>query len=298
MPGSGHIVHMPAHMYQRVGRYADAAEVNRKAVEVDHRCMAQMTPPGYYAMYLGHNYGFLSYAAAMEGRSAESLQSAREAVKAIPPGMLDMMPGMDFLASEQLLVMVRFGMWQTILDEPTPPEKYKILTALWLHARGMAYASTGKLSEANAALDALRALREGLPNDLIAGLSPARDLTGVAAKAIEARISERHGDSERAIALWKEAVAMEDGLAYSEPADWFYPLRHYLWAALIEANRWRDAEGVYRQDLEKNPKNGWALFGLWRCLKAQGKKQDAARAEKEFRSAWNRAHIRLARSAF
>lgn len=298
MPGAGHIVHMPAHIYQRVGRYADAAKVNRKAVEVDHRYMVQTTPPGYYAMYLGHNYGFLSYAAAMEGRSAESLQSAREAVKAIPPEMLDMMPGMDFLASEQLLVMVRFGMWQTILDEPTPPEKYKILTALWLHARGMAYASTGRLSEANTTLDALRVLREGLPNDLSAGLSPAKDLTGVAAKAIEARISERRGDRERAIALWKEAVAMEDGLAYSEPADWFYPLRHYLGAALIEANRWSDAESVYRQDLEKNPKNGWALFGLWQCLKAQGKKQDAARAEKEFRSAWNRADIRLARSAF
>jgi tetratricopeptide (TPR) repeat protein len=284
MPGAGHIVHMPAHIYQRVGRYADATEVNRKAVEVDHRYMAKTTPPGYYAMYLGHNYGFLAYAAAMEGRAAESLQSARDAVKALPPEMLEMMPGMDFFASEQLLVMVRFGMWETILAEPKPPEKYKVLTALWLHARGMAYASTGKLSEADTNLAALKVLREGL--------------TGVAAKAIEARISERRGNYQDAIALWKEAVAMEDGLAYSEPADWFYPLRHYLGAALIEAKRMSDAESVYRRDLEKNPKNGWALFGLWQCLKAQGRKRDAAQVEKEFRSAWKRADIRLARSAF
>ncbi len=298
MPGAGHVVHMPAHIYQRVGRYADATEANRQAVEMDHRYMAQTTPPGYYAMYLGHNYGFLAYAAAMEGRAGESLQSARDAVKALPPEMLDMMPGMDFLASEQLLVMVRFGMWETILDEPRPPEKYKILTALWLHARGMAYASTGKLPEANSALNALKVLREGLPDDLTAGLSPAKDLTGVAAKAIEARISERRGNHAEAIALWKEAVAMEDGLAYSEPADWFYPLRHYLGAVLIEAKRLSDAEAVYRRDLEKNPRNGWALFGLWQCLKAQNRKQDAAHAEKEFRSAWKRADIRLARSAF
>jgi tetratricopeptide (TPR) repeat protein len=205
---------------------------------------------------------------------------------------------MDFLASEQLLVMVRFGMWETILAEPRPPEKYKILTALWLHARGMAYASTGKLSDANSALDALKMLREGLPDGLTAGLSPVKDLAGVAAKAVEARIAERRRNYEDAIALWKEAVAMEDGLAYSEPADWFYPLRHYLGAVLIEAKKMSDAESVYRQDLEKNPKNGWALFGLWRCLKAQGRKQDAAQVEKEFRSAWKRADIRLARSAF
>ncbi len=298
MPGAGHIVHMPAHIYQRVGRYADASEVNRKAAQVDQQYMAKTMPPGYYAMYLGHNYGFLAYSAAMEGRSAESLQSARSAVKSVPPEMLDMMPGMDFFASEPLLVMVRFGMWETILEEPRPPEKYKMLTALWLHARGMALASTGDIPEARTVLAALKLLRQGLPDDLIAGLSPAKDLTALAAKAIEARIAEKQRNYQEAKALWKEAVAMEDGLAYSEPADWFYPLRHYLGATLIDAKKAGDAESVYRQDLEKNPGNGWALFGLWQSLKAQGKKRDAAKVKREFRSAWKRGDIPLARSAF
>jgi tetratricopeptide (TPR) repeat protein len=297
MPGAGHLVHMPAHIYQRLGRYEDASEANRRAVKADEAYFQKTRPPGYYPMYLGHNHGFLAYSASMEGRAKESLAAAREAVKAIPPEMLEMMPGMDFFAAEQLLVMVRFGMWGAILEEPRPPEKYQTLSALWLHARGMALASTGKLDQARAVGQALRALAAAMPPDLQAGMNPARNVAALGLQAIEARIAERSGQRPEAIAAWRRAVALEDGMAYNEPADWFYPMRHYLGATLLDAKRAKDAEQVFRDDLRRNPGNGWALFGLSQALTAQ-KSKAAAKARQDFQAAWTRADTQLKRAAF
>jgi tetratricopeptide (TPR) repeat protein len=298
MPAAGHIVHMPAHIFQRVGRYADAAEANRRAVKADEAYFRKTPPPGYYPMYLGHNHGFLAYAASMQGRSAESLQAARDAVKALPPEMLDMMPGMDFFASEQLLVMVRFGMWEAILNEPRPPEKYPTLTALWLHAQGMAHASTGKVDQARAEVKALRNLARQIPPDLMAGQNSAREICELGAQAVEGRIAERTGKLGEAIRRWEQAVAREDTFAYDEPADWFYPMRHYLGAALLDAKRARQAERVFRADLARNPNNGWALYGLSRALAAQKKRPEADHAQQSFQVAWADADIKLARPAF
>jgi tetratricopeptide (TPR) repeat protein len=159
MPGAGHVVHTPAHIYQRIGRYADATETNRRAVEVDKRYLAKTKPPGYYEMYLGHNWGFLAYSASMEGRSADALTASRESAKALPPEMLSMMPGMDFFTSEPLLAMVRFARWDELVAEPRPDAKWPVLTAIWLHAHGMALAAKGRASDAakdHAELVALR----------------------------------------------------------------------------------------------------------------------------------------------
>jgi tetratricopeptide (TPR) repeat protein len=297
MPAAGHTVHMPAHIFQRVGRYADASEANRRAVRADEAYLGKTTPPGYYPMYLGHNFGFLAYSASMLGRSAESLRAARAATKAIPPEMLDMMPGMDFFAGEQFLVMVRFGKWKDALAEPRPPAKYPTLTALWLHARGMALASTGKTREAQAMMRELRTLASTMPADLLAGMNPASSMCRLGADAIEARIAERARRWPEAIAAWQRAVAQEDGFAYNEPADWFYPMRHYLGAALLEAKKPKEAEAVFREDLRRNPNNGWALYGLAAALAAQGKKDQAAATRKEFDAAWSEADIRLTRAA-
>ena len=297
MPAAGHIVHMPAHIFQRVGRYADASEANRRAVRADEAYLAKTTPPGYYPMYLGHNHGFLSYSASMVGRSEESIRSARAAAKAIPPGMLDMMPGMDFFTAEHLLAMVRFGKWKDLLAEPRPPEKYAVLTALWLHARGMALASTGKSSEAWATMRELRTLATKIPPDLLAGQNPASAMCRLGADAIEARIAERAKSWKPAIAAWTRAVAQEDGFHYNEPADWFYPMRHYLGAALLDAKKPAEAEAVYREDLKLNPGNGWALYGLAVSLSAQGKKDEAAAARKNFEESWKQADFVLRRSA-
>ena len=297
MPAAGPIVHMPAHIFQRVGRYGDASEANRRAVKADEAYLARTRPPGYYPMYLGHNHGFLAYAASMLGRSEESLRAARGSTKAIPPEMLDMMPGMDFFASEPLLVMVRFAKWNEILAEPRPPEKYPTLTGLWLHARGMALASTGRTSEARAAMRELRTLATKIPPDVRAGQNPASAMCRLGADAIEARIAERARSWKPAIAAWTRAVAQQDGFAYDEPADWFYPMRHYLGAALLDARKPKEAEAVFREDLRRNPGNGWALHGLAAALAAQGKRDEAAATRAKFEEAWKEADIKLTRAA-
>lgn len=297
MPGAGHTVHMPAHIYQRVGMYADASAANRAAIVADRAYLAKTKPPGYYPMYIGHNYGFLAYSAAMEGRSAESLAASREAAKAIPPQMLDMMPGMDFFTAEPLLVMVRFGKWNELLAEPRPDPRYNALTGLWLHAQGMAHAATGSIADARANLDELRALIAKVPPDEQASNNTTRDVLEVGAKVLEARIAQAEGDP-RALDLWAQAVALEDKLTYAEPADWFYPTRHFLGAALLEANRPKQAEAVFRKDLEQHPHNGWALTGLAQALRAQGRTREAQEVQREADRAWSRADIRPVRTAF
>jgi len=297
MPAAGHIVHMPAHIFQRVGRYADASEANRRAIRADEAYLARTRAPGYYPMYLGHNHGFLAYSASMLGRSEESLRAARAATRALPPEMLDMMPGMDFFASEPLLVMVRFGKWKELLAEPRPPAKYPTLTGLWLHAQGMALASTGKTRQAEATMRELRALATQLPPDLLAGHTPSPAICRLGADAIEARIAERARRWKPAIAAWQRTVVQEDGFAYDEPADWFYPMRHYLGAALLEARKPKEAEAVYREDLRRNPNNGWALYGLASSLAAQARKDEAAAARERFEAAWKEADIKLTRTA-
>jgi tetratricopeptide (TPR) repeat protein len=297
MPAAGHTVHMPAHIYQRVGMYAEASAANRAAIDADRAYLSKTKPPGYYPMYVGHNYGFLAYSAAMEGRSVESLEAARASAKAIPPEMLGMMPGMDFFASEPLLVMVRFGKWDEILAEPRPDPRYNAMTGLWLHAHGMALASTGRLDDARADLAALRALIGRVPATEQASNNPTNALLEVGAKALEARIAEA-GKDPQALALWAAAVALEDGLNYAEPADWFYPNRHFEGAALLAANLPKEAEAVYRADLVVHPHNGWALSGLAQALRAQKRTIDAEKIEQELEQVWSRADIKPLRTAF
>lgn len=291
MPGAGHILHMPAHIFQRVGRYADASAANRAAIDADRAYLARTTPPGYYAMYIGHNYGFLAFSASMEGRSLEALEAARESAKALPPEMVDMMPGMDFLTSAPLFVMVRFGKWDELLGEPRPDPKHQVMTGLWLHAHGMALAAKGRVEDARAELDELHALIAKVPEELRASHNRARDILTVGAKALEARIADKER-SPAAPRLWAEAVALEDQLAYAEPADWFYPLRHFQGAALLAARRPKDAEAVYRKDLALNPANGWALQGLVHALEAQRQPKAASEARRRLDVAWARADIR------
>lgn len=297
MPGAGHMVHMPAHIFQRIGRYADASNANREAIEVDRRYLSRVTPPGYYPFYVGHNYGFLAYSASMEGRRQESLEAARMSAEQLPRDMVCGMPGMDFFLSLPLLVMVRFGMWDELLAEPAPDARYPVLTALYHHARGMALASRNEHERAREAQRAIETIHANMSEETVAGLNSARTVLALAAKILEARIAERTGDGD-SIELYREAVALEDSLAYNEPADWFYSTRPYLGAVLLDAHQAREAEAVYRADLEQLPNNGWSLFGLYRALRAQRRTRDAADVESQFRRAWARTDIELERSAF
>jgi tetratricopeptide (TPR) repeat protein len=296
MPGAGHVVHMPAHVFQRVGRYEEASQANRKAVEVDLGYMGRAPAWGYYGMYLVHNYGFLAYSASMQGRSAESLEAARLSAKNFPPAMLEMMPGMDFFVSEPLLAMVRFGTWDEILATPRPDAKYPTLVSLWLHAHGLALVAGGKIDDAGKDLAELEQLGATIPAEASTSTNAIRDVVAVSAKVLAAAIAQKRGDAD-ALTKWADAVAAEDKLSYSEPADWFYPVRHLQGAALIAAKKFKEAEAVYRADLARNPGNGWGLYGLAQALRGEKKAAQAAAVDKQLAAAWSRADIKLTASA-
>ncbi len=297
IPNAGHTVHMPAHIFQRVGRYEDAALANRNAIVVDLHYIDTVKPPGYYPFYIGHNYGFLAYAGSMLGRKTESIEAAQQSADQIPKDVVCGMPGMDFFQAAPFFVMVRFGMWAEILASEAPPDKYATHKALWHHARGMALAATGKVAEAKGEAAAIRAIVGTIPEAQLAGLNSGRKVLELAALVVDARAAEAER-APAAIERWERAIALEDQLAYAEPADWFYPIRHYLGAALLDAGKPKQAEAVFRADLERNPVNGWALFGVWQSLAAQKRSADAKKAERAFRAAWTSADIELKRAAF
>jgi len=204
---------------------------------------------------------------------------------------------MDFFLSLPYLVAVRFGRFDEVLAIPAPDAKYTVQSALWHHARGMAFAAKGQLAKAREEQAAIGKIAAAMPAELVVGLSPGTLVLKLAAKAVEARVADAD-KAASAIALWQEAVALEGKLDYSEPADWFYPTRHFLGAALLDAKKYKEAEAVYRADLERNPGNGWGLYGLWKSLEAQKRTKDARAAQQQFQKAWEHADIKLERSAF
>jgi tetratricopeptide (TPR) repeat protein len=301
IPGAGHIVHMPAHIFQRVGRYADAGAANRAGIKTDLAYIDKAKPPAwtyYSGMYLGHNYQFLGYAAAMQGRSAEALQATRDMRAHIPDAVLHMGMGLDWYAAEPYFAMERFGRWSDVLAESAPDPALAALNAAYRYARVVAFAATGKIEEANAEKAQLDAIAAATPPDAPAGLNTAKDLMAVASLVASARIAIAQGKHDEAIATLREATGKEDALAYDEPADWFVPIRHLLGEELLKAGKADEAEGVYRDDLQRHPDNGWALYGLARALKAQQKVDAAATVEEQFKRAWKDADLTLTASAF
>ena len=298
MPGAGHLQHMPAHILQRVGQYEEAAEANRKGVAADQAYFAATTAPDYYAMYLAHNYQFLAFATAMEGRKAETLQSVSSLRKAAPEAMLMQMPGVDWSAAEGYFVLLRFGVWEQLLAEPAPTASLPGLMGGYLYARGTALAATGQVAEAKVVLGQLQQRAAAAPADAPAGNNTLKDVLGLAVTCLEARIASAENRSDDAIALLKEAALKEDHLSYDEPKDWFVPVREVLGAELLKAHRAAEAEKVYWEDLARNPHNGWALFGLRAALTAQSKSTEAKRVGKQFDAAWQHADITLSASAF
>jgi tetratricopeptide (TPR) repeat protein len=301
IPGAGHVVHMPSHIFQRVGRYADAVAANRAAVQVDLAYIGKAKPPAwsyYGGMYLAHNYQFLVYAAAMEGRATETLQAAHAMRTTVPEAMLHMGLGLDWYAAESYFAMERFGRWKELLAEPAPDPTLIGLTAAWHYARASALAATGKPDEATAEKAKLDAIAATTLPDAPAGLNTAKDMMWVASLVASARIAAAQGKSAEAIAALRAAATKEDALAYDEPADWFVPVRHLLGAQLLKARKPAEAESVYREDLQRHPGNGWALYGLMQALKDQHKFAAAAAIDKQRLQAWKDADVPLTTSAF
>jgi tetratricopeptide (TPR) repeat protein len=297
-PAAGHLVHMPAHVLHRVGRYEESAEANRRAVVADEKYAASTTPPDYYGMYYGHNLQFLSFSAAMAGRRAEAISAADRGRTSLPDAMLAEMPGVDWYAASNYLARVRFGAWDELLAMPAPVAGLPGLGLAWHYAHTIALAATGRATDARAAYAALAAYAAAIPADAGAGQNLLRDVAAVAVPTTEARVLEAEGHRPEAIARWREAAAAEDRLGYDEPKNWFFPVRHELGAALLRAGDAPGAERVYREDLVQNPDNGWAYKGLSLALRAQGRAAEADETDAKFRRAWSNADVTIAASAY
>jgi tetratricopeptide (TPR) repeat protein len=298
MPAAGHLVHMPSHILQRVGRYEESAEANRKGAAADIAYYAQTAPIDYYPMYTAHNYQFLAFAAAMEGRRAETIAALRKSREGLSDEMLAGMGGVDWYVGALYTAMVRFGLWDEILREPAPNPKIFGLHIPYLEARATALAQTGHPDQADIVADQLDAAISAAPADLMAGMNSGRSAYRIAGLKARARIALARGKSAEAISLLRDGVKAEDALDYDEPSDEFFPVRHLLGAALIVAGKPAEAAQVYRDDLVRNPANGWALFGLYQALSAQGRKAEAQMAHRRFVAAWVHADTKLEMSAF
>jgi len=297
-PAAGHLVHMPAHAYLRVGRYADASKANEDAILADKKFLEKTHADGVYAaMYVAHNFQFLWFSSAMEGRSKTSIESAREMDAHFPVEMIRSMskdmPGIDAFLAPPTFALVRFGHWKELLKEPAPPADFQYLTN-WSHfARGVAFAAMGQLVDAKKEQAAFEAGVAKVPADITFGpQNSMKDVLAIGQHLLAARIDEAQGQRDAAIAELQKGVAAEDALHYDEPPPWPIPMRVELGAALLRAGQKDKAESAFRDDLVKHPHSGWALFGLWKSLEGRDDKA-AADAKMQFDKAWSHADVKL-----
>jgi tetratricopeptide (TPR) repeat protein len=298
MPAAGHMVHMPAHIYIRVGRYADAAEANELAIRADEDYLSQCQAQGLYPVsYYPHNLHFLWAAATLEGRQAVAVEAARKVAAKVPHHHAGALAWTADFPVTPMLAYARFGLWQEALTEPRPPAMEPYATGIWHYARGRAFIARDQLDRAASELTALKNVMQ---HEAFA--STLKDLPlltnlQIASRVVEGELAARREDADTAIRVLREAVAIEDGLPYSEPPIWHQPTRHVLGAVLLEAGRPTEAEEVYRQDLKVFRENGWSLFGLMESLKAQlHRSPEVAEVERRFEKAWRRSDVTLTSS--
>jgi hypothetical protein len=300
MPGAGHMVHMPSHIYMRVGRYADASASNEQAVAADEDYIAQCRAQGIYPMgYYPHNIHFLWSASAMEGRSAAAVDAARKVATKVTAEMMDGLPFLQAFAVVPYYALTRFGRWDEMLAEPAPADRFLYLKGTWHYARGLAFLGKGDLASAERELADVQKIAAD-PSLSFTLFSPntAAAVLAIAPEALAGEIAARKKDYGTATAHLERAVRLEDGLVYTEPAEWHYPPRQALGAVLLAAGRPAEAETVYWEDLRRNPENGWSLHGLKQALDAQKRDADAALVEARRAKAWTRADVALQASRF
>lgn len=293
MPSAGHIVHMPSHIYYRVGRYADAAAANELAAKVDEDYIAACRAQGFYpAGYYGHNIHFLWTSSEMEGRYQASIDAARRLVKAVDaPNMAKQMSIAELYNFTPVVTLLRFGRYRELLAEPMPDRMLSLDVAMWRYARAFAFANLGNAGSAKRERARLAKLQTIDFARYEAFGVPAEQMIPIALASVDGEIARTSGDFPAAIEYFRRAQTLERALPYTEPAYWHRPVAHLLGAVLLEAGRPAEAEAVYRDSLHHYRRDGWALAGLIKALEAQGKPADAARAE--FSDAWKRADTRL-----
>jgi tetratricopeptide (TPR) repeat protein len=295
MPGAGHLVHMPGHIYIRIGRYMDAIALNEHAAHADGEMLegAGVARRGIYANgYYPHNYHFLSFAASMAGISRKAIDAARETSKRLGVEAVRAVPWVETVTPVVPVTLVTFGRWKEILDTGEPGDSLPFLAAMTWYARGVAHAALGEEKAARRDLERLR--------DIAGSYTGGDNATAlqIAIRGLEGEIALRGKRPQEAVEHFREAARLEDGLTYNEPPTWYYPIRHSLGLALLAAAKPLEAERVYREDLERFPRNGWSLFGLAQSLERQGKAEEARRVRAEFASAWKDADVQLTGSRF
>lgn len=303
VPVAGHLVHMPGHIYIRVGRYEDAAEANRKAILADEDYLSQCRAQGLYPIgYYPHNIHFLWAVLTMQGDGSEAIEAARKVASKHTSEHMHM-PGFGFphlLSAVPTFALVRFGKFDEVLAEPEPDESKKFARGIRHFARGMAFRAKDDVASSEKELAALRVIAADpeMAELKVFDVNALSSLLEIASKMLAGEIEAQKGNYDAAEGLLREAVAAEDALLYTEPPDWPQPVRHSLGAVLLEAGRPADAEKVYREDLVRHRANGWALFGLMQSLEAQGREAEAAKVKKEYQQAWVKGDVQLTASRF
>ncbi len=297
VPISGHLEHMPAHIYARVGRWSDAAACNETAIAADRRYRALSPRQAFYRFYMAHNHHFLAWACMMQGRSGAALQAAREMIAGIPADYVrENAAVVDPFMAIEIEVLMRFGKWDDILKQPAPPVYLPITRALRHFARGAALAARGDVAGARREARELQAAIDKVPKDAVQGNNRAHDCLAVAVHVLRGETALARRAFDEAVSELRKGVELEDALRYDEAPDWIQPVRHSLGAVLLRAGRPAEARQVYEEDLHRWPENGWALFGLAESLRAQGASAEAARAEERFRKAWAQADVSIGSS--
>jgi len=300
VPGAGHLVHMPAHIYWRVGRYHDASEANVRAAAVDEAYIAQCNAQGFYpALYYPHNIHFLWAASSMEGRSQLAIEAARRVAANVRLEVIQEFPMVEFFHTIPLLALTQFGRWEEILQEPQPSESLDYSNAIWHYVRATAYARQGNNEAARAEYAAFVPLRETATVHFLDSVDyPASQLLMIADELIQGEIATGENDMQAAVLHFGKAVATQDALPYTEPPFWYYPTRQSLGKALLSVGDAAGAEAVFRRDLEIYRHNGWSMFGLIQSLQAQGKSAEAEALQQHFNAVWAQADVELTSSRF
>ena len=295
MPGAGHLVHMPTHIYIKLGRWDLAAEHNMHAVHADEEFISERQPSGVYPMgYYPHNFHVMWYALNMLGRSEEAIKAAKSIGEKVPAEVVKQVPPFEYYSPTLLYTLARFSRWDEILKQPAPPEHLRYTTGIRHYVRGLAYTAKQQPDSAAIERDSLVAIEAEIAPEQLMNLNSAKSLLAIAKAHLAGEMAAAQGQTDEAVAQLQQAVKGEDDLTYDEPPAWYMPIRQRLGAILMDAGRPVRAEKVYREDLVRRPENGWSLNGLARSLRAQNKSKAAAAVEERFKKAWRTADVRLA----
>jgi tetratricopeptide (TPR) repeat protein len=289
-PGAGHLVHMPSHIYIRLGMYGEIVEENERAISLDEHYLEGRHIAGPYPLiYYPHNVHFLWAGLVHQGRSGAAMQAVQKLAGLVTWDTYRQDPVMEFFSPTLLFTLARFGQWERVLHEPTPPAEFVYSTAMWHYARGLAFVAAGDANGARAENERLESLSEAMPLDRLVGNSSAKDLLDIAAAVLTGERLAAQGKYEGAIHDLLRAIRLQDNLRYSEPPDWYYPVRESLGQVLLAAGRAAEAESVFRDDLKRTPRNPWSLYGLAESLAAQQKQAEQIRIQEQFRMSWSNA---------